>query len=565
MSTALNLAAQTNLNSSLYCGDLRKEVTEANLFRIFNAVGPVSSIRVCRDAISRQSLGYAYINFVNPVDAERALDTMNFTPINTKPCRLMWSERNPEKRKRHEANLFICNLHPTIDNKTLFDTFSMFGDILSCKIQTDDNGVSLGYGFVHYTTKSAADKALQRVNGMEIAGKKVLVCHHKARSRRGKDEKKDNAWTNLYIKNFPLDWNEDKLKEILTPHGECTVYISKKEDGSSKGFGFVNFNKHEDAEKALTALAGLKFGDEQTLYVSRHRSKVERQKMAKDAYVKEKHARFKRYQGLNLYVKNLPSSCDDEKLRSLFEPFGTITSTKVMFSKEDNKSKGFGFVCFEKKEMAEAAIKGMHSKMVDNKPLFVCMAEMKEQRMARFQNQSRHNVFRPNREPTQMKPHTPGGFPRMPPQYPMPYAGGYPMMARNPIQMTRPGLPPMQPIAHQQRLPIQYGQQSVQKPPLYRKPARAAGGPTKQPTTNQELISQLAVLDNAQAKQLLGEKLFVEIAKYEKEAAGKITGMLLEMDNTELILLLEDKTALRKKIIEALNVLKQHAIQGPAE
>jgi len=566
MSTALNLAAQTNLNSSLYCGDLRKEVTEANLFRIFNAVGPVSSIRVCRDAISRQSLGYAYINFVNPVDAERALDTMNFTPINSKPCRLMWSERNPEKRKRHEANLFICNLHPTIDNKTLFDTFSMFGDILSCKIQTDDNGVSLGYGFVHYTTKSAAEKALQRVNGMEIAGKKVLVCHHKARSRRGKEEKKDNAWTNLYIKNFPLDWNEDKLKEILTPHGECTVCISKKEDGSSKGFGFVNFKKHEDAEKALTTLAGLKFGEEQTLYVSRHRSKGERQKMAKDAYVKEKHARFKRYQGLNLYVKNLPSSCDDEKLRSLFEPFGTITSTKVMFSKEDNKSKGFGFVCFEKKEMAEAAIKGMHSKMVDNKPLFVCMAEMKEQRMARFQNQSRHNVFRPNREPTQMKPHTPAGFPRMPPQYPMPYAGGYPMMARNPIQMPRPGLPPMQPITHQQRLPMQYGQ-SVQKPPLYRKmnPARAAGGPTKQPTTNQELISQLAVLDNAQAKQLLGEKLFVEIAKYEKDAAGKITGMLLEMDNTELILLLEDKTALRKKIIEALNVLKQHAIQGPAE
>jgi len=566
MSTALNLAAQTNLNSSLYCGDLRKEVTEANLFRIFNAVGPVSSIRVCRDAISRQSLGYAYINFVNPVDAERALDTMNFTPINSKPCRLMWSERNPEKRKRHEANLFICNLHPTIDNKTLFDTFSMFGDILSCKIQTDDNGVSLGYGFVHYTTKSAAEKALQRVNGMEIAGKKVLVCHHKARSRRGKEEKKDNAWTNLYIKNFPLDWNEDKLKEILFPHGECTVCISKKEDGSSKGFGFVNFQKHEDAEKALTALAGLKFGEE-TLYVSRHRSKVERQKMAKDAYVKEKHARFKRYQGLNLYVKNLPSSCDDEKLRSLFEPFGKITSTKVMFSKEDNKSKGFGFVCFEKKEMAEAAIKGMHSKMVDNKPLFVCMAEMKEQRMARFQNQSRHNVFRPNREPTQMKPHTPGGFPRMPPQYPMPYAGGYPMMARNPIQMPRPGLPPMQPITHQQRLPMQYGQQSVQKPTLYRKmnPARAAARPTKQPTTNQELISQLAVLDNAQAKQLLGEKLFVEIAKYEKDAAGKITGMLLEMDNTELILLLEDKTALRKKIIEALNVLKQHAIQGPAE
>jgi len=416
-----------------------------------------------------------------------------------------------------------------------------------------------------------------------------LVCHHKVRSPREKDGKKeDNSWTNLYIKNFPLDWDEDKLKELMSSHGECTVFISKKEDGSSKGFGFINFKRHEDAQKALDAVSGLKFGEE-VLYVGRHRSKVERQKMAKEAYVKEKHARFQRYHGLNLYVKNLPSSCDDAKLRSLFEPFGVITSTKVMFSKEDGKSKGFGFVCFEKKEMAEAAIKGMHSKMVDNKPLFVCMAEMKEQRTARFQNQSRHDVFRPNREPAQMKPRTPGGFPRktafsnqqsqmrptrpetnvspnfrMPPQYPMPYGGGYPMMSRNPIPMTRPGLPPMQPIAHQQRLPMQYGQ-PAQKPPHFRQMNPAGGGQTKQPTTNQELISQLAVLDNAQAKQLLGEKLFVEIAKYEKDSAGKITGMLLEMDNTELILLLEDKTALCKKIHEALNVLKQHAIQGPAE
>jgi len=596
MSASLNLSNQTNLNSSLYCGDLRKEVTEANLFRIFNAVGPVSSIRVCRDAVNRESLGYAYINFVNPVDAERALDTMNFTPINNKPCRLMWSERNPEKRKRHEAgaNLYIRNLHPTIDNKTLFDTFSMFGDILSCKIQTDDNGVSLGYGFVHYTTKSAAEKALQRVNGMEIAGKKVLVCEHKSRKdRQGKKE--DDAWTSLYLKNFPLNWDEKKLEELVKSSGGgefCKVHISKSEDGVSKGFGFINFEKHEDAVKCLDALNGKKFGDEM-LYVGRHMSKAERQKMAKESYVKEKYARFQRFQGLNLYVKNLPSSCDNEKLKELFEPYGVITSAKVMMSKEDGKSKGFGFVCFEKKEEAESAITGMHSRMVDNKPLFVCLAEMKEQRLARFQSQPRRNVFRPSRGGSnQVKPTGPG-FSRMPPQYPMPYGAGYPVMTRG-VPMTRGGHIPMTrgghipmtrgggqipmtrgggipmtrgayPMPHQQRHPMSFGQQATT--PGRRPMNHPGGGHGAQPTTNQELISQLAVLDNAQAKQLLGEKLFVEIAKHEKDAAGKITGMLLEMDNTELIMLLEDKAALRKKIDEALQVLKQAGLNqhGAAE
>merc|ERR1712045_383388 len=81
---------------------------------------------------------------------------------------------------------------------------------------------------------------------------------------------------------------------------------------------------------------------------------------------------------------------------------------------------------------------------------------------------------------------------------------------------------------------------------------------------NKELVSQLTTLDNAQAKQLLGEKLFVEITKYEKDMAGKITGMLLEMDNTELILLLEDGSALRRKISEALSVLKQHTAAAGA-
>ena len=44
-------------SAALYVGDLHPDVTEATLFEIFNAVAPVASVRVCRHAISRMSLG----------------------------------------------------------------------------------------------------------------------------------------------------------------------------------------------------------------------------------------------------------------------------------------------------------------------------------------------------------------------------------------------------------------------------------------------------------------------------------------------------------------------------
>jgi len=59
-------------------------------------------------------------------------------------------------------------------------------------------------------------------------------------------------------------------------------------------------------------------------------------------------------------------------------------------------------------------------------------------------------------------------------------------------------------------------------------------------------------------KQLIGEKLFPLVQLQQPSLAGKITGMLLEMDDSELLHLLESSEALSEKIKEAIQVLQQH-------
>merc|ERR1712165_38606 len=377
--------------ASLYVGDLAKDVTEAMLFEKFSSAGPVSSIRVCRDMISRMSLGYAYVNFQQPADAERALDTMNFDVLKGKPIRIMWSQRDPSLRRSGVGNVFIKNLDKSIDNKAMYDTFSAFGNILSCKVAQDmsngqNHGESKGYGFVHFETEEAALNAIQKVNGMLLNGKKVFVGRFVPRKEREVElGEKARRFTNVYIKNINEEYDEGRLTEMFEKYGKISsVKIMKSEEGKSKGFGFVSFDTPEEAREACDELNG-KDLEGKTMYCGRAQKKAERQAELKKKFDALKQERMQRYQGVNLYVKNLDDTVDDDRLRKEFAPFGTITSAKVM--NEDGRSKGFGFVCFSSPEEATKAVTEMNGRIIVAKPLYVALAQRKEDRKAHLASQ----------------------------------------------------------------------------------------------------------------------------------------------------------------------------------
>ena len=244
-------------SASLYVGELDPSVTEAMLYELFSSIGQVASIRVCRDAVTRRSLGYAYVNYNNTADGERALEDLNYTLIKGRPCRIMWSQRDPALRKTGQGNVFIKNLDTAIDNKALHDTFAAFGNILSCKVAQDEYGNSKGYGFVHYETAEAATNAIKHVNGMLLNEKKVFVGHHIAKKdRQSKFEEMKANFTNIYVKNVEQDVTDEEFRGLFEKYGEITSATLSRdnETGKSRGFGFVNFSDHEAASAAVEAL-----------------------------------------------------------------------------------------------------------------------------------------------------------------------------------------------------------------------------------------------------------------------------------------------------------------------
>nr|XP_004655986.1 polyadenylate-binding protein 4-like [Jaculus jaculus]XP_044987202.1 polyadenylate-binding protein 4-like [Jaculus jaculus] len=358
--------------ASLYVGDLHTDVTEDLLFKKFSAVGPVLSIRICRDLVSRRSLGYAYVNFLQPADAQKALDTMNFDLIEGKSIRLMWSQRDAHARKSGIGNVFIKNLDKSIHNKVLYELFSAFGKILSAKVMSDEQG-SKGYAFVHFQDQSAADRAIEEMNGQLLGDCRVFVGRFKSRKDREAELRTQaSEFTNVYIKNFGDDMDDERLKDIFSKYGQTqSVRVMTDPSGKSKGFGFVSFDSHEAAKRAVEDMNGKNING-QPVFVGRAQKKVERQAELKERFEELRKARIRASRGAKLYIKNLDDTIDDEMLRKEFSAFGAVSRVKVM--QEEGQSKGFGLVCFSSPEEAARAMAEMNGRTLGTKALHIALA-----------------------------------------------------------------------------------------------------------------------------------------------------------------------------------------------
>lgn len=535
-------------NPSIWVGGLEPELTEQKLYDFFVRVGPIASVRVCVDSMTHKSLGYGYVNFQEAADAEKALDLAG-SQLGTKFLRISRIQRDPSKRRSGLNNIVVKRLPAQVDTHALKDAFSKFGRLTAVSLACNEKGESRGYARISFEREESAQEAVREMDGIEFDGQPVTVERFQAQHR----EELLKQYVNLYVKNLNPNTTDEELLEFFSQMGTVTsAKVRKLEEGKSPcGFGYVAYEKHEDADRAVKELSGKPCPiamEGMNLDVSRFRAREERLR-EKERARRERAQQFSKYP--NLYVKGFDDTVTSDRLKELFERYGETVSVTVMMDTETNLSRCFGFVSMKDQNAASQAIQELNgSTFLCAHPLFVTYAVRRDARRQNLEERSKQYRMRPNPMP---------GMGNMPP---MNFMG--PQMFNNmnmPFNMGRmPVMPmpmggPLRPMGPTPMNQMRAARPLSQRPPMQ---SMMPQMPPQPPAQSQNLSALLATLSPDQQKNVLGERLYTYMVRNNPTVAAKITGMLLEMDNAEILTMLEKPSILDGKIEEAKEVLSRH-------
>lgn len=114
------------------------------------------------------------------------------------------------------------------------------------QVCVDEKEKSKGFGFVCFSTDESAQTAIDKCNGMVLAGSAISVSKHVAKVAAEQSEKE---FTNVFVKNIKCE-SEAELQALFAPFGEVvSVQLGQSHDAIK--FGFVNFKTNESAVKVI--------------------------------------------------------------------------------------------------------------------------------------------------------------------------------------------------------------------------------------------------------------------------------------------------------------------------
>ncbi|XP_059023703.1 nucleolin [Mustela lutreola] len=237
---------------TLLAKNLPYKVTQDELKEVFEDA--VEIRLVSKDGKSK---GIAYIEFKTEADAEKTLEEKQGTEIDGRSISLYYTgEKGQSQDYRGGKNstwsgesktLVLSNLSYSATEETLQEVFEKATFI---KVPQNQNGKSKGYAFIEFASFEDAKEALNSCNKREIEGRAIRL---ELQGPRGSPNARSQPSKTLFVKGLSEDTTEETLKESFDGSVRARI-VTDRETGSSKGFGFVDFNSEEDAKAAKEAM-----------------------------------------------------------------------------------------------------------------------------------------------------------------------------------------------------------------------------------------------------------------------------------------------------------------------
>ena len=535
---------------NVFVRDLDASVTAKTLFDAFTAIGPIASCKLSVDD-DGTSRGYGFVHFESPATAEKCIEMSNNDQllVGGKVIKVDAFKKRADRDKEALStfvNIYIKNLGPDVKIEQIKKL------CVEC-----EGGVALEQEpYLHLQAPFDTQFALVQMNTHEGALKMIAALHEKeGHPFAGKDNaaklycaraqtKKEraaaktlanqqallqNQGKNLYVKHLDDAMSDEMLHQLFAPFGTIASSSIARfpESGASKGYGFVVFEQKEAAANAQRELHSKVIGT-RPLYVAVAQNRDARIKMLEQQSRNRVQAAAMGGAGpmggvgpmgmggpgpMGMYAMGGPGA---------YGPPGAWPQGPA----------GYGPMRGPMGAMPRG-MPGMPNPMLGNLP----------------------------RPPMgRMGPGGPNGMPSG-------MGGPRPMMAGPPH-----GGFPMGPFGG---LGMMGGA-----------PNRGPGGPNRGPNPNANRgggggghggghggagghggslnAQDLSKMSPEEQKNTLGERLFVQVQSIHQPQAAKITGMLLEMDVSEIIHILDNESVLRAKVNEALAVLRDYGVATSA-
>ncbi|XP_077356089.1 ELAV-like protein 2 isoform X7 [Festucalex cinctus] len=298
--------------TNLIVNYLPQNMAQEELKSLFGSIGEIESCKLVRDKITGQSLGYGFVNYVEPKDAEKAINTLNGLRLQTKTIKVSYAR--PSSASIRDANLYVSGLPKTMTQTELEQLFSQYGRIITSRILVDQvTGLSRGVGFIRFDRRVEAEEAIKGLHCQKPPGAAEPI-------------------TVKFANNPSQKSNQALLSQLYHSPNRRLDNLLNMAYGVKSRFSAM-------AIDGVSSLAGIN--------IPGHSG------------------------GWCIFVYNLAPDADESILWQMFGPFGAVTNVKVIRDFNTNKCKGFGFVTMTNYDEAAVAIGSLNGYRLGDRVLQV--------------------------------------------------------------------------------------------------------------------------------------------------------------------------------------------------